>query len=70
MSSSLTPSDQDQIAEILKRRANEIASFRIEYMNDDKHHGSVELALDREISRLRRLAERVNPPLPEDEGGR
>jgi hypothetical protein len=27
----------------------------------------VELALSREIERLRRLADRVNPPEPEDE---
>lgn len=57
----LTPSDRSQIAEILERRSYEIASFSDEYRRDPKHHGSVEFALTREINRLRRLAERVNP---------
>jgi uncharacterized protein with von Willebrand factor type A (vWA) domain len=57
----LTPSERRQIAEILERRSNEIAGFSDEYRRDPKHHGSVELALSREINRLRRLAERVNP---------
>lgn len=64
--SDLTQGEREQIAEILKRRANEIAGFRSEYTRDDKHHGSVELALTRETDRLRRLAERVNPPHPEE----
>jgi hypothetical protein len=67
MSADLTPSERAQVAEILERRANEIAGFSGEYRNDPKHHGSVELALTREIGRLRRLAERVNPPPAEDE---
>ena len=65
MSFNLTPSDRMQIAEILSRRANEIAGFSDEYRRDDKHYGSVELALTREINRLRRLAERVNPQSPD-----
>lgn len=67
MSNELTKSERAQIAEILTRRANEIAGFNDQYRRDDKHHGSVELALSRETGRLRRLAERVNPPEPEDE---
>ena len=63
----LTASDRAQVAEILERRANEIAGFSDEYRRDSKHYGSVEFALTREINRLRRLAERVNPPLPEEE---
>lgn len=63
----LTKSEREQIASILSRRANEVASFSMDYQKDGKHHGSVELALTREIERLRRLAERVNPPEPEDE---
>lgn len=63
----MTRSEGRQIAEILKRRANEIAGFADEYRRDPKHHGSVELALSREIDRLRRLAERVSPAEPEDE---
>lgn len=63
----LTTSESAQIAEILERRANEIAGFSGEYRNNPNHYGSVELALTREIVRLRRLAERVNPPKPEDD---
>lgn len=63
----LTLSDREQIAEILNRRANEIALFNDDYRRDGKHFGSVELALRREVDRLRRLAEKVNPPAPEDD---
>ena len=63
----LTKGERKQIAEILSRRANEIAGFGGDYRNDPKHYGSVELALTREIERLRRLAERVSPPEPDDE---
>lgn len=63
----LSKGDREQIAAILERRANEIANFNDQYRRDDKHYGSVELALSREIKRLRRLAERVNPPEPEEE---
>lgn len=45
-----------QIEEILRRRATEIAEFRREYTSNKDHLGSVELALTREISRLRSLA--------------
>lgn len=67
----LTRSEQQQIAEILKRRANEIAGFSDDYRRKPEHYGSVELALTREIERLRHLAERVCPPDPEpdEEGG-
>ena len=63
----LTPSERAQISQILKRRANEIAGFSDEYRRDPKHYGSVEFALTREIQRLRRLAERVNPEPEEQE---
>ena len=63
----LTKSARNQIAEILKRRANEIAIFSGAYTEKSDHHGSVELALTREIDRLRNLADRVNPPEPEDD---
>lgn len=62
----LTKSERAQIGEILERRANEIAGFSDEYRRDPKHYGSVEFALTREIERLRRLADRVNPE-PEEE---
>jgi hypothetical protein len=67
MTTELTKGERAQIAEILSRRANEIAGFSGDYRNDTKHYGSVELALSREIDRLRRLSERVNPTEPEDE---
>jgi len=63
----LTTSERGQIGEILERRANEIAGFSNDYRSDPKHFGSVEFALTREISRLRRLAERVNPEEPDAE---
>lgn len=63
----LTKSERTQIGEILERRANEIAGFSDEYRRDPKHYGSVEFALTREIQRLRRLAERVNPEPEEEE---
>jgi len=62
----LTPRDRAQISEILCRRANEIAGFSDDYRRKPEHYGSVELALSREIDRLRRLAERVDPE-PEEE---
>jgi len=63
----LTHTERAQIAEVLQRRANEIAGFSADYKRDTGHFGSVELALTREVERLRRLASRVNPPEPEDE---
>lgn len=63
----LTTSERKQIAEILDRRASEIAGFHRDYRRDDKHFGSVELALSREIDRLRHLSERANPEEQEDE---
>ena len=63
----LTKRERAQIGEILERRANEIAGFSDEYRRDPKHYGSVEFALTREIDRLRRLAERVNPDTEEEE---
>lgn len=63
----LTKSERAQIGQILERRANEIAGFSDDYRRDPKHYGSVEFALTREINRLRRLAERVNPEPEETE---
>jgi hypothetical protein len=67
MAEELTKSERKQIAEILDRRANEIAGFSGDYKKDGNHFGSVELALSREIERLRRLADRVNPADAEDD---
>jgi hypothetical protein len=61
----LTKTERNQIGEILRRRANEIAGFDDAYRRQPEHYGSVELAMSREINRLRRLAERVDPPEPE-----
>ena len=61
MNLELTRYEREQIAAILDRRANEIAGFSVEYTRDSSHFGSVELALSREIGRLRRLADKVNP---------
>lgn len=58
-----------EIAEILDRRANEISGFLGQYRNQPEHYGSVELALQREIDRLRRLADQVEPPSDEDGQG-
>jgi len=63
----LTDSERKQIAEILIRRSKEVSGFSSEYRSKTDHFGSVELALTREIDRLRRLAERVNPAEPEDD---
>lgn len=68
----ITITDRAQIAEILERRANEVASFKsdIEEKVSDKagtkiqfyaFPGSVELAITREVQRLRRLADKVKP---------
>lgn len=67
MTPDLTKTEREQIAQLLSRRANEIAGYLGDYRNDPKHYGSVELALTREIERLRRLADRVCPPEPEDD---
>ena len=61
MQNELTNSERGQICEILDRRANEIGGFLGEYRNRPEHFGSVELALSREIDRLRRLSDRVAP---------
>ena len=63
----LTKSEREQIGTILKRRANEIADFSSGYRDKPDHYGSVELALTREINRLRHLANRVNPSEPEED---
>ncbi len=67
MTTELTQAERNQVAEILTRRANEIAGFSSDYRNDPKHFGSVELALTREIERLRRLADKVCPHEGEEE---
>lgn len=53
----IDPQDRADIQEILKVRANEIASFKENHKCD--FPGSVEMALTREIERIRRLADVV-----------
>lgn len=67
MPADLIKSERDQIGEILRRRANEIAGFSDEYRRKTDHYGSVALALTCEINRLRHLADRVNPSEPEED---
>jgi len=62
MAKELKISERRQIAEILNRRANEIASYSMTYKQSDNHFGSVEFALSREMQRLRRLADKISPP--------
>lgn len=64
---SLTRSDRLAISEILSRRANDIATFKWDLEKAggakiDAFPGSVEMALSREMKRLRRLADLVKPP--------
>jgi hypothetical protein len=61
MKPKLTQEDREDISEILSRRANEIAGFLLKYRENEDHYGSVELALIREIDRLRKIANKVNP---------
>lgn len=51
-----------RVKETLDRRANEVAGFRSDYVKQEPHYGSVDLALSREVSRLRCLAMKFAPP--------
>lgn len=75
---SLTDSERNQIAEILDRRAREVNSFRsdlesaVQQKTDTSIKlyqlpGSVELAINREVNRLRKLAEKIKVPEPPEE---
>lgn len=57
--SELTLQDKKDIEDILRRIANEIASFR-RLLQQLQHFGSVELALTREIFEIRELAAKIN----------
>ncbi len=63
----LTDKERKEIASILSRRANEIAGFHDDYVKKSDHYGSVELALTREMERLRQLSFKVNPPVQDDD---
>lgn len=62
----LTRREAEQISTILKRRANEIASFRAE-LQRTKDVASVDYGLELEIERLRKLASKVCPGLDDEE---
>ena len=62
----LTEEERKEIAVILSRRANEIAEFKAEYTKDRNHFGSVEMALSREITRLRDLSIKIDVAEEED----
>lgn len=61
MNINLSRSEREQIATILSRRANEIAMFR-DNNRPDKVPASVDYGLELELTRLRRLADKVSPP--------
>ena len=74
----LSESERAQLTEILTRRSNEIASLRSDLkeriqteagkpIRIGEFPGSVEHALDREIVRLRKLADKVRPPRKQEE---
>lgn len=62
----LTKKEREQVAEILKRRANEIAGYQSD-LRIKQDLASVDFALEREIKRLRNLADKVNPPDTDDD---
>ena len=55
----LSQSELEDVAYIMYRRADEIAIFRSDYTAIGSHYGSVDMALTREIERLRRLAKKI-----------
>lgn len=64
----LTKSERAQIATILSRRANEIAGFKSD-LSRTKDLASVDYALELEILRLRRLADKIDPAADDEIGG-
>ena len=63
----LTKLERERVSYILRNVANEIAAFNDEYRRNTNYLGSVERALTREIDRMRKLAERVLPPGPDED---
>lgn len=58
----MTEQQQREIHDILVRRAREVSQFLREYTEGPTHFGSVELALTREIDRLKELAYSMDVP--------
>lgn len=68
----LTQREKSEIAEILSRRANELASFKSDLeehakMKFNSFPGSAELAISREIKRLRGFVDKLVPVSEEEE---
>lgn len=74
----LSDRERKDIEEILRRRANEVASFISDLNGRISDHigkpfrvhdvpGSVELAIEREVSRLRTLAAKLALPVPAED---
>lgn len=61
MSTRLTKSDRCDISTILRRRANNVASYLQDDLKKEYVPGDVQMALDREVVRLRDLAAKVCP---------
>lgn len=62
----------EDITEILDRRANDVASFKMDMETElgrklNGFPGSVEMALSREVYRLRKLSTALKPPFEEEE---
>lgn len=55
----LSQSELEDVAYIIDGRANEIAMFMDDYIATGSHYGSVDMALTREIARLRWLAKKI-----------
>jgi hypothetical protein len=64
--SDLTLNERKQIEEILRRRANEIAGFQSD-LRGKQDIASVDFALELEIKRLRRLADKLHPQALDDD---
>ena len=65
----LTQLEVEEILEILKRRANDVASFKDDVKTwtggtFKEFPGSVEMALSREVNRLRELARKLKEANP------
>ena len=68
----LTESECSQIAEILDRRANDVVTFQQDVEKRLKeplgdYRGSVEMAIRREVTRLRKLADKIRPESTKDD---
>lgn len=69
----LNDKEREEIAIILSRRANEIAGYKSEHSGEayppkeNAMPASVEYALELEITRLRKLEQKIRPPKKDEE---